>query len=262
MGKSKVVLLVGVLVVAVMLATAACGQQKPSSTSTQLPVLKVGSEVAYAPFEAVDPKTGNFVGFDIDLIKAIGKAAGMDVQIQNIAWDGLIPALQQGQVDLVISAMTITDQRAQRVLFSDPYFTTGQVIGVKAGSNVKTPDDLKGKKVGVQANTTGDYAASAIPGVNVVRYETTPDAFNALKNGEVDAVVVDEMTLAAYLQENPNSGIVKAAPPFTVEYYGMAMRKNDTALAQKINQALAQVKASGEYQKIYDTWLTPLLGQH
>ncbi|MCL6521035.1 MAG: basic amino acid ABC transporter substrate-binding protein [Firmicutes bacterium] len=259
------------LLAGLLLAAAGCGGQAPasggaassgtasssssSSGATGKSYLQVGTEAAYAPFESVDPATGKYVGFDMELIDAVAKAAGFaGAQIHNIKWDGLIPALNDHEVDAVISAMTITDDRAKSVTFSDPYFTAGQVIGVKQGSSIKTPDDLAGKKVGVQANTTGDYAAQKVKGAIVVRYPQTPDAINALLNGDVEAVVIDAPVLYNFIKENPDRGVVAAGEPFTVEYYGIAMRKGDTELAAKINQALAKVKADGTYQKLYDKY--------
>ncbi|MDI3316767.1 MAG: basic amino acid ABC transporter substrate-binding protein [Bacillota bacterium] len=254
------------LLASLVLAAAGCGGKAPAaggnggSTAANggnKPYLQVGSEVAYAPFESVDPTTGKFVGFDMELIDAIAKAAGYaGAQVHNIKWDGLIPALNNREVDAVISAMTITDERAQSVTFSDPYFTAGQVIGVKKGSPIKTPQDLAGKKVGVQADTTGDYAAQKVKGTTIVRYPQTPDAINALLNGDVDAVVIDAPVLYNFIKENPNRGVVAAGQPFTVEYYGIAMRKDDTELVRKINQALAKLKADGTYQKLYDQYFS------
>ncbi|MCL6451966.1 MAG: basic amino acid ABC transporter substrate-binding protein [Acetobacteraceae bacterium] len=217
----------------------------------------VGSEAAYAPFEFVDEKTGEYRGFDIDLINAIGKEMGVKVEIKNIAWDGLRPALLNKEIDCIISAMTITDERAQVVTFSDPYFTAGQVICARKGSTIKGVADLVNVKVGVQANTTGHYAVQKIEGMkdeNISKFETTPDAFQALINGSVHAVVADIPVVLEFIKNNPTANVTTIGGAFTVEYYGIAMRKEDTELHAKINQALAKVKASGEYQAIYEKW--------
>ena len=125
------------------------------------PVLKVGTSADFPPFEYQDEKTGAYLGFDIDLIRAVGAAAGMEVQIVNTAWDGLIPGLLTGNYDCIMSAMTITDERLKAVAFSDPYFSAGQVIVTRAkDSAVQTVEDLEGKKISVQIGTTGDLAAS------------------------------------------------------------------------------------------------------
>ncbi|MEW6525010.1 MAG: basic amino acid ABC transporter substrate-binding protein [Bacillota bacterium] len=226
----------------------------PGPAPAPKPLLKVGTEAAYAPFEFVNEKTREIEGFDIDIIKAIAEAAGFRVEVKNIDWDGLIPALSLKEVDLVISAMTITDERALSVTFSDPYFTTGQVIMTRQGSTIKQPSDLSGKRVGVQANTTGDIAASRIEGATIKRFQTTPDAFNELRNQGVDAVVADEMVILEYLQANPGAQLVAVGKPFTIEYYGIAMRQTDNELHTQINRGLAQVKATGKYDEIYEKW--------
>lgn len=241
---------------------AGSGQASEGGSETGLGTLVVGSEVNYPPFESVDAN-GNMVGFDIELIEAVGKAAGYDrVEIRNIKWDSLIPALNARQVDAVISAMTITDERAQASRFSDPYFTAGQAIMVKKGSPIRTVADLSGKNVGVQGDTTGQFAvekqneafskmSEPLPPANIKPFQSTPDAINALVTGQVDAVVVDLPVLQEYLKDNPDAGVEITGPPFTVEYYGIAMRLDDTALADRINRALAQVKADGTYDRIY-----------
>jgi len=219
--------------------------------------LVVGTEAAYAPFEFVDETTGDYKGFDIDLVQAIGKEMGVTVQIRNIAWDGLIPALSNGEVDAIISAMTITDKRAETVTFSDPYFTAGQVICCQEGGQVTGPADLVDKAVGVQANTTGHYAVQAIEGMkdsDIKKFETTPDAMQALMNGSVDFVVADIPVVLEFIKNNPNANIVTSGGAFTVEYYGIAMRKDDTELHSRINKALAKVKAGGKYDEIYQKW--------
>jgi len=219
--------------------------------------LVVGTEAAYAPFEFVDEQTGDFKGFDIELIKAMGEEMDAELEIKNIAWDGLIPALKSGQVDMVISAMTITDKRAQAVTFSDPYFTAGQVIAARRGTDVKGPEDLPNVTIGVQANTTGQYAVEKIEGVkdeNVKKYETSPDGLTALVNGSVDVVVMDMPVVLEFIKAHPDANITTIGTAFTVEYYGIAMRKDDTDLHKKVNEALAKVKASGKYDEIFDKY--------
>lgn len=220
--------------------------------------LRVGSDVAYPPFEFVDEDSGEYRGFDIDLILAIGERLGMEVEIINTAWDGIIPGLLAGEYDVIISAMTILDERAVRVDFSDPYFTTGQVIAVRAGDQrIGAPDDLAGRVVAVQIGTTGQFAAEKIEGVRRIDvYPTTPEAFLALKRGLADAVVVDE--LVAIEEQNANPGEIQVVgAPFTVEYYGIAIRKGRQDLLRQINRALAQIKADGTYDAIYEKWIGP-----
>lgn len=233
---------------------AVLGVVAASALAAEPPVLRVGSDIAFPPFEWQDEQTGEYKGFDMDLIRAIGKEMGMKVQIINNAWDGIIPGLLNGNYDVIISAMTITEERAQSVAFSDPYFTAGQVIVVRRGTEgIKGPADLKGKKVSVQINTTGDYAASEIPGIREIkRFNLAPDAFLELKNGGVDACIMDIAVAADAVKQDKSLQIVGA--PFTAEYYGMALRKKDVDLLNKINKALATLKSTGEYDKIYNKY--------
>lgn len=216
------------------------------------PVLKVGTSADFPPFEFQDEKTGAYLGFDIDLIRAIGAAADMEVQIVNTAWDGLIPGLLTGNYDCIMSAMTITDERLKAVAFSDPYFSAGQVIVTRADdSSIQTVEDLEGKKVSVQIGTTGDFAASEIKGATVKRFNMAPDAIQEVRSGSVAACVIDLSVAAEIAKEYKD---IKFGEPFTMEYYGIAIRKNNTELIKKINRALASIKASGEYEKIYANW--------
>lgn len=217
-------------------------------------VLRVGSDVAYPPFEYVDDATGEFLGFDMDVIREVGRRMGVQVQIDNVAWEGIIPGLLAGHYDVIISAMTITDERAQAVDFSDPYFATGQVIVVRADNDsITQPSDLVGKTVAVQIGTTGQFAAESIEGAIVDHYPLTPEAFLALKLGRADAAVVDELVAIEEAQANP--GEVKVVgTPFTIEFYGIAMRKGREDLLRDINRALAGMKADGTYDELYDRW--------
>ena len=145
-------------------ATAFLGQ------GVKLGKIKVGTNAEYPPFESVDA-SGKIVGFDMDLVTAIAKAAGFEVEFVNTRWDGIFVALASGEFDAVSSAATITEERKQTVNFSDPYFNAGQMIAVKQDSAIKTPDDLNGKKVGVQLGTTGDIWVSKNTTAEVVRYD-------------------------------------------------------------------------------------------
>ncbi|HHW09381.1 MAG TPA: basic amino acid ABC transporter substrate-binding protein [Firmicutes bacterium] len=217
-------------------------------------VLKVGSDITYPPFEFIDDKTKEPTGFDMDLIRAIGKVMGVQVQIINTAWDGIIPGLITGNYDVIISAMTITDERAAAISFSDPYFSTGQVIAVRKGSKgISEPAHLKGKRVGVQIGTTGHFAAEKVQGAMILTFQTMPEAFLALKAGQVDAVVADEMVAIEEMAANPGQTEI-VGEPFTVEYYGIAVKKGRTDLLKKINLALAQLKVDGTYDAIYQKW--------
>jgi lysine-arginine-ornithine-binding protein len=216
-------------------------------------VLKVGTDATYPPFEFQDAK-GNFIGFSIDLINAVAQAMDMDCQIINSSWEGIIPGLQNGNYDVIISSMTITEERAKAVNFSKPYFTAGQVIVTKkTTNNIKKASDLKGKKVSVQISTTGDDEAVKIKGITEIkRFSTTPDALLELNNGGVSAAIVDEPLARYFIKKYPTLKV--AVPRFTAEDYGIAVNKDNPELLSKINKALDKIKSNGTYKKIDDKW--------
>ena len=215
--------------------------------------LRVGSDITYPPFEFVDEITGQYTGFDIDLIKAIADAMDVDVEINHVAWDRIFDGLNNGEYDVVISSVTITPERSLLVDFSDPYFVTGQVVVVRSNEQrIAGPSDLSGKTVAVQAGTTSFDAARAIPGVSVRTFEVIGEAFDALRRGEVDAVLSDHLPAASEVRARP--GLKVAGRPFTVEQYGIAVRKGESELLGRINAALAKLVADGTYQAIFEKW--------
>ncbi|MGE5550889.1 MAG: basic amino acid ABC transporter substrate-binding protein [Bacteroidota bacterium] len=214
--------------------------------------LKVGSDCTYPPMEYQEGD--EFKGFDIDLIKAIAEEMGREIEIVNTGWDGIIPGLMNGNYDVLISAMTITDERKAQINFSDPYFTAGQVILVQAGNESITSEaDLVGKKVGVQLGTTGDEAVSKMEGVDVKRFNTNPDAVQELRNGGCDAVVGDSTTLMWEATKDSKLKLV-SNEPFTSEYYGIGVKQGNDKLLNQVNKALAKLKESGKYAEIYRAW--------
>ncbi|WP_018248015.1 basic amino acid ABC transporter substrate-binding protein [Orenia marismortui] len=214
--------------------------------------LVVGMSADYKPFEYHD-KDDNIVGFDVDVLKEIAKKLNLELELKDTAWDGIIPGLQSSKYDLIMSAMTITEDRKKAVNFSDSYFNAGQIIAVsESNDSIKNVEDLKGKIVGVQLGTTADIEASKVEGVEVKRYEKIPQAFIELNNGRVDAVAADLPVVAKYTLDH--SGVKIVGKPFTTENFGIAMRKADTELLEKINAALADLKADGTYDEIYNKW--------
>lgn len=248
MFKSKLRIIFAGLLCLSLLTLAGCGSAGTPSEK----VLKVGSDITYAPFEFMD-ENQQPTGFDIDLINALGKDMGYKVNIESASFDGLIPALQAGKYDAVISAMTITDKRSQSVLFSDKYFRAIQYIAMKKGSNIKTLADLKGKRVGVQLNTTGQFDVEA-KGFTPKKYDTTPDALNDLLNGGVDAVVADGPVVLWFQAQNPKAEIESVEADVDQEYYGIAMKLGNKDLADKMDASLKKLMDNGTYGDIYKKW--------
>ncbi len=215
-------------------------------------VLKVGNDPAFPPFEMTTDK-GEIVGFDIDLIKAVGAAAGYEVQVMAVAWDGIIPGLIAGNYDVIVSAMTITAERALAVNFSDPYFEASQVIvNLKKDKVINTLAELTGKKISVQMGTTGDFVASdEVKNGIVKRFDIATLAVQELLNGNVDAMVIDDPVAQAFVKQFPS---LQYGAKCTEELYGFAIAKKNTALLAELNAALKKLKADGTYDKIFDKW--------
>ena len=242
-------------------ALVGCGKKdgSPAASAASAPatasrVYLVGTDAAYAPFESQDEK-GQIVGFDIDIVSAIAQKAGIEVKFVNTPWEGIFNALNQGDRDLLVSSITITDARRNSMDFSAPYFDAHQLIAVKANSKVSRFDDLKRLKVGVQNGTTGDEAVSKLQGKNspgIKHFESTPLALKELEAGGVDAVVADNGVVTNYVNNNAGSKFKTVNDPgFAPEQYGLAVKQGNADLLAKLNQGLAAIKADGTYDRIY-----------
>jgi ABC-type amino acid transport substrate-binding protein len=244
--------LVGLLVVAACGGSGGGGSDGEASAED----VKVASDIAYPPFEY--EKGGEPVGFDIDLMDEIAKRANLNVEYQNVTFDGIIGGLSSNLYDASISSMTITPERAKKIDFSDPYFNADQSLLVPSDSGVGSVDDLGDATVGVQLGTTGEIKAKEFKEQGKVQgeirtFDTIEDAFAALNNGQIDAIIND---LAVSQDEAKNSGgdlkIVQVIP--TGEQYGIAFPK-DSDLVAPVNKALAEIKEDGTYEKIYKKWI-------
>lgn len=221
--------------------------------SAAKPILKVATDATFPPFESIDGK-GKMIGFDIEIMQAIADEAGYELQMINVAWDGILPGLLTGNYDAVIAAMTITDDRLKVVNFSDPYFNAGQVmVTLTKDTKTKTLADLSGKKVAVQIGTTGDLESSQWKGVTVKRFNTIPEAFLDLKNGGVTAVIVDYGVAVEFAQQYT---YYKVSQPFTTENYGIAVAKKNTKILSDINAALAKIKSNKKYDTIFKKYFS------
>ncbi len=243
------------------MALAACGGGQSASQQASAPaaadgkVYRVAMNAEFAPFESLDANN-NVEGFDVDLINALAKAGNFQVEFKHQPWDSLFAALGNGDVDILASAITITDERKQTMSFTDPYFEITQVILVPAGKNIQSVDDLKQvNRVGVVTGQTGDFAAGKILGNDsskIARFESLPLVIKELENGGLDAVISDSAVIANYVKHNENKGFTMVTvPDFEVENYGIAVRKDDAATLNMLNEALKKVRESGEYDTIY-----------
>lgn len=214
--------------------------------------LRVGTDATYPPFETAEG--GQFTGFDIDLASAIARELGVRATFINAGFDGIFPALQNGSFDVVMSSVTITPERSASMLFTDPYYDSGQLISVRKDTQgVETPDDLKGKSVGVQINTTAQYDLEKREGVKVAKYNTIDLALLDLKNKRIDAVVSDAPVLK-YMIFHSFRDLKTVGKRFTDEKFGIALSQGSSDLRDAINTALKNIRESGQYDQIHAKW--------
>ncbi|MGH8104403.1 MAG: basic amino acid ABC transporter substrate-binding protein [bacterium] len=218
-------------------------------------VLRVGTDPTFPPFESKDPNSQDIVGFDMDLLKAIAAEIGVKAEIIASPFDAIIPGLSTKKWDAIVSAMTITEERAKQVDFSNPYYLSAQAIIVRNdNSAIHGEADLKGKTLGVQLGTTGETEANKITGAKVIKFDTGTTPFDDLLKGKVDAVIMDRPAAVKIIKVKGRMKIV--GKPLTAESYGIAVRKGDSALLNAINTALRKLKDSGQLAALESKWLT------
>jgi polar amino acid transport system substrate-binding protein len=259
----KLIFMVLVCVCVLAVAFAGCTSSEPStggegSGVTETAVYKVGIDVPYPPFSMIDEK-GNAIGFDVESMQWIAEDQGFEVEFQQVAWDGIIPSLQAGNIDIIYSGMTITEERAETVAFSDTYWVVNQDVAAKEGSDVTLDDVLAGNAtIGTQRGctaamwveenliTTGKMAEDALK-----LYDNTPLAVEDLLNGRVEVVMYDDLVLKDII-----AGKAATAIGFveTKEEFGIAVRKEDTELLAMINAGLANLQADSYWGELQDKY--------
>lgn len=247
----------GALMVAAIIAGLLAGCAAPASTAKKF---VIASDASWPPMESVDASK-NIVGFDIDLINAIAKDQKFQVEIKNTAWDGIFAGLEGGAYDAILSSVTITDDRKKTYDFSDPYFDANQAVVTRMDDNtIKSEQDLAGKKVGAQIGTTGAiYVGDKIKEATLKQYDTPDLAMMDLLNKNIDAVIVDTPVAANYaLQAEQFKGkLAMVAQIVTDERYGLTVQKGDPKKVLALfNAGLKNLKANGEYDKIYQKWIS------
>lgn len=216
-------------------------------------ILKVATEPDFPPFQFRE-NTGELKGFDIDLIKAIGQEAGLEIRFQILPFDQIIPAIEKQTVGAAISGITITPERQKIISFSYPYFKTGLAIAVhKDNQEIKDLESLSHKKIGVKIGTTSANEPQKVTGGKISYFNSTALALQALSKGNVDAVINDKPVILYLINSDNLTKIKVIQPVLTEEYYGIATPKKSENLA-KINQALVKVIKTGVYKKIYQKW--------
>ena len=234
-----------------------CGSGNTSgdgNSGSEKLVVQVGTSPTYPPFES--EKDGELVGFDIALIKEIAELEGFEVEMSTMQFDGLIPALKTGQIDVLVGAVSITDQRMAAVNFSNAYYESGLSILTKSDSGISGFDDLKGKLIGVQKGTSAyNYMMeNGIEDKNIKQYADISTAYNTLENDGIDAVLYDNPSNINYLNEQETDAEI-VGEILNGEYYGIALNKSKTELLSKINDGLAKLQENGDYEKLFDEYL-------
>ena len=215
-------------------------------------VLTMATNATFPPYEYYE---GNdVVGIDADIAQAIADKLGLKLEIQDMEFNSIITAVQSGKADLGLAGMTVTDERKQSVDFSDSYATGIQSVIVKTGSPIKSIDDLKGKKIGVQLATTGDiYAKDDFGEDNVEEYNKGADAVMALTSGKIDAVIIDNQPAKSFVETTDGLQILDT--DYVQEDYAAAIAKGNDALLNAVNGALKELKEDGTIQKILDKYI-------
>ena len=238
-----------------LLAMAACGEQPQTPDDTQEPaVLHMATEGTFPPYEYYD--NGQLVGIDIEVAGAIAEKLGMTLETTDIAFDSIIPGVQAGKYDIGMAGVTVSEERLQQVNFSDSYATGVQVVIVKEGGKVQSLDDMADAIIGTQSGTTGFiYASEDFGDDHVKSFTKTTDAVEALKNGQVDCVMLDNEPAKALVAANLDAGLSILDTAYANEDYAIAINKENTDLQAKINAALAELVADGTLQSIIDKYI-------
>ncbi|MDE6764391.1 MAG: basic amino acid ABC transporter substrate-binding protein [Oscillospiraceae bacterium] len=237
-------ILCGALAAVMTLSMAGCGEKKKD-------VLVMATNAEFPPYEYREGD--QIVGIDAEIAQAIADDLGLELVIEDMAFDSLIAAVQSGKADMVLAGMTVREDRLENVNFSDPYTTAAQVVIVKDGSSVTSPADLVGKKVGVQLGTTGDSYAEDIEDVTVERFNKGFEAVQSLLQDKVDAVIIDREPAKVFVSEN--EGLIILDEEYTLEDYAIAIAKENNELLEQVNASLAKLKESGKLKEIEDKYI-------
>lgn len=244
-----------ILAILLVFLVAGCGS-KESALDRVLreQVLIVGTEPTFKPFESKNEK-GEYVGFDMDMVRMFAKDLGVELRIEEFDFDALIPALKTSKIDMVISGMTATKERAKTVTFSDSYFQTGLCLLVHKDSGITDAKSADGKRFVVKHATTGAINAPKLfPNAEITTMQTEGECSNEVALGRADAFLYDQLSVvnAAKKHAKTTRAILK---PLTHEPYAMAVRKDDTRMVERINEFLAKIRKDGRYAKLREKYL-------
>lgn len=233
------------------------GAEAPAENEEETEVSDGGTLVmaTNAYFEPYEYYEGDqIVGIDAEMAAAVAEKLGMEPKIEDMEFDSIIPAVNSGKADMGVAGMTVTEDRLVNVNFSNPYTTATQVIIVQEGSDITGEADLNGKMIGVQLGTTGDIYASDIEGAEIEQYNKGMDAVQALANGMIDAVIIDNEPAKQFVSKAEGLKILEEE--FVTEEYAIAFAKDNEELMEKVNAALDELIADGTIQSIIDKYIT------
>ncbi|MDF2655284.1 MAG: basic amino acid transporter substrate-binding protein [Bacillota bacterium] len=259
MEKKKIVAIL--LVLAMMLTFTACtgGKETPAAEGGDAPTYKVAMEPTFPPFDTIDEETQELAGFDVDLMNAIAEDQGFKLEWVNMGFDGLIPALEAGNIDIIASGMNASEERREKVDFSTTYYDSGLVVAVKAGNtDIKSIDDLTpDMKVGGQIGTTGADLATELFETGKIGeakiYNGLDVAIMDLQNGAIAALINDLPVTKSYMDSKPGA-IEIVGDVLNAEAYGFAVKKGNTELLDKINAGMQNMIDNGTFDEIYKKW--------
>lgn len=237
------------LVLACALTMSACGSKKEDSKSQteDKKTLVMATNAEFPPYEYYEGD--DIVGIDAEFAAAIAEKLGMELKIEDMAFDSIISAVQSGKADIGVAGLTVDDKRKKSVDFTDSYYTGRQVIIVSEDSSIASPDDLSKKKIGVQQGTTGDqYTTEDYGDKYIERFNKGMEAVMALTQGKVDAVVIDDQPAKTFVEQNKGLKILETE--YIEEDYAMAVKKGNDDLVKKVNDAIKSLKDDGTFDEI------------
>ena len=235
----------------IAVTVAGCGGKKFDNPEKG-EALIMATNAAFEPYEYYD-EGGAVTGIDVEIAQALAEKLGLTLEVEDMEFDSIISAVNSGKAHIGVAGMTITEDRLVNVDFTDPYTTSRQVIIVKDGSDIAGADDLEGKTIAVQTGTTGDLFASDVTDVTMDRYSKGMDAVLALKDGKVDAVVIDSEPAKQFISQT--EGLVILNEEFAVEEYAIAVAKGNEELLDDLNKALDAIIADGTVKGIIDKYI-------
>lgn len=248
----KILLILGVLIITLSVAVG-CGKEAEESTGDKTKLI-VGVDDAFPPMTYREEGSNDLIGFDVDMGEEIAKRIGVELEWQPVEWKGIVQSLKTNKIDLVICGMTITPERQEQIIMSEPYMDAGISIAVpKGATGLDSKEAIKDAKLGVQTGSSGAQALEELGLGQVSFYDAYPAAFNDLSIGRIDAVIVDTVVGAYFIQGKPDTyemhpnAIVK-------EQYGIGIKKENTELEAKVNKALKEMMADGTLEEIATKW--------